>query len=165
MASSSEKTSAHSRSYSERALLFSGKKSAWPFWEEKFLAKAGQCGYVAALTRTKDVAKSTATLNENTDDGKAALKLQKLNRQAYQDLILCMDETTGAGQTAFLLVRSTKTTDYADGNAKKAWTKLKNKYAPTTAPTLSQVQEEFFSAKMKKHGNPDVFITKLEDLR
>ena len=164
MATSDTKSSTHSCSYTERALLFTGKKSTWPFWEEKFLAKAGQCGYKQALTGTDNIPKSTATPDKSMGEGKAAIQLQKWNRQAYEDLILCMDETSPAEQVAFLLVRSTKTTDYADGNAKEAWAKLKAKYAPKSAPTLSQVQEEFFSARIKKNGDPDVYITKLENL-
>ena len=88
----------------------------WPYWKEKFLTKAGQCGYKDALVGSNEIPKSTETINASTAYGKKKEKLHKSNNRAYEDMILYMDDSTAAGQVAFQIVRSTKTTDYEHGN-------------------------------------------------
>ena len=65
----------------------------------------------------------------------------------------------------FNLVRSSKSVDYEDRNIAVAFKSLKRKYSPKTAPTLAKFHKLFYSAKLKKNADPDVFITYLEDLR
>ena len=42
-------------------------------------------------------------------------------------MILSMDTTTSAGKVAFNLVRTSKSSDYPDGNVNEAYNKLKKK--------------------------------------
>ena len=45
------------------------------------------------------------------------LKLDKLNTQAYMELILSIDTITSKGGTAFQLVKNCRTSEYPDGNS------------------------------------------------
>jgi hypothetical protein len=96
---------------------------------------------------------------------KAKKKVQELNEQGYSDLILSMDTKENAGKIAFNLVRSSKSEDYEDGNIAVAIKSLNQKYSPKTAPTLGKYHKLFYSLKLKKKADPDVFIAYLEDLR
>ncbi len=70
-----------------------------------------------------------------------------------------------AGKVTFNLVRGSKTQDYKDGNIVVAFKSLKHKYSPKMAPTLAKHHKLFYSTKLKKKADPDMFITYLEDLR
>jgi hypothetical protein len=78
---------------------------------------------------------------------------------------MSIDTTQGPGRVAFSLVKSTKTTDYPDGNAITAWRKLKSKYAPDTAPTTIKISKLFHASVLKNGYDPEVWVTYLEDLR
>jgi gag-polypeptide of LTR copia-type len=41
---------------------------------------------------------------------------------------------------------------------------LKKRYCPSTAPQLAMLHQKFFSVKLKKGGEPDLFISYVEDL-
>ena len=84
-------------------------------------------------------------------------RTKALNKQAYSDLILSMDDQKAGGRVAFdLLKSSTKSKDYEDGNAR---------YAPKSAPTMTKLSEIYQCARLKEGKDPDVYITYLEDLR
>ena len=76
-----------------------------------------------------------------------------------------MDLKKDAGKVAFNVIKTTKNTDYVNGNAQTAWKVLENKYNPKTAPTSSKVHKELFGTKLKKNKDPDVWITYMEDFR
>ncbi len=76
-----------------------------------------------------------------------------------------MDPTKPGGLVAFGLIRGSKSLEFEDGNAAVAWSRLQRKYAPKTAPSLSKMHKLFYSAELKKKADPDMFITKLEDIR
>ena len=80
-------------------------------------------------------------------------------------MILCMDNSTAAGQVAFQIVCSTKSMDYEHGNARLAWKRLSNKYTLKIAPTLLQLQEEFYNAKLKQTEAPNEYMTWMEDIK
>jgi gag-polypeptide of LTR copia-type len=42
---------------------------------------------------------------------------------------------------------------------------LKKRYSPSTAPALAILQKKFFASKLKKGGDPDLFLSYVEDLR
>lgn len=104
-------------------------------------------------------------MDDTNDTDKPKLKLRQLNELAYDDLILSMDTSTASGEVAFNLSRSAKTSDYRNGDATLAYKKLKTKYSPDTAPTLTKLHKIFYSSKLKKNADPDVLITNLEDVR
>lgn len=62
-------------------------------------------------------------------------------------------------------MRGSKCKDYPDGNAAASWKRLKGTYMPDTAPTMTQLHQEFYSSKLKPGYDPDIWMTKLEFLR
>lgn len=79
-------------------------------------------------------------------------------------MIQSMDTSTITGRVAFGLVHKAKNKDYARGHFLTANKNLKKKYAPETAPTLAKYQSLFYTSKMKKVSDPDIFISKLEEI-
>ena len=73
-----------------RVITFSGKKTDWSTWEEKFLAKSKRRGYTELLLEKNGVKipKSTDTLDETDEDDKKKITLKELNESGYTDLIL-----------------------------------------------------------------------------
>ena len=144
-----------------KIITFSGKKSDWPIWEERFLARAKRKGYKDILTgKPEDIPKVGDSMND------AKKKVKNLNELAYADLILSMDAKKATGRIAFGIVKNSKDEkQYPDGNASKAWAGLMRKYAPNTAPSLMKHHKLFYGAKLKKGVDPEVYITYLEDLR
>jgi hypothetical protein len=153
--------------YKKKYSHFSGKKKDWIPWEEKYLAKSRRSGYKDLLLGRLTIPKSTEILDPVEDEDE--LKIRVLNNDAYSDLIMSIDTTMSAGKVTFSLVRAlvrgTKSADYEDGNAEIAFTRLTNKYAPKTVPSLAKTNRLFYQAKLKKQVNPDIFITYLEGLR
>jgi hypothetical protein len=133
---------------------------------EKFLEKACQKGLKEIYLRdpTKKIPMDTELegLELTKVADKILIDLAKSNADAYAELIMAINTTTMAGMIAFRIVASTKTTDYPDGNAPIAWSRLKVKYQPDTGSELSRLIKEFNSMAMKEGHNPEVFITKLE---
>ena len=61
-------------------------------------------------------------------------------------------------------MRGCKSKDYPDGNATIAWEKPKNKYEPTSAPSMVKLDKQFRDSSLKKGEDPKVWITQLEDI-
>jgi hypothetical protein len=66
---------------------------------------------------------------------------------------------------AFNLVKCCKNKDYADVNASMAWERLKNKFEPSSAPSLVKLEKLLHQWSLKKVQDPDIWITELEDYR
>jgi gag-polypeptide of LTR copia-type len=145
---------------SSRILLFSGKQKDWVHWEEKFLAKAKR-KYLKDLYLGK-IPIPKETDHELDDDD---LKIIDQNEIAYSELMMAMDTTKAAGKVAFSLVRSSKSKDYPDGHAAVAWKRLKQKYLPDAAPTMTKLQQQFYSSRLEKNQYPNVRMTKMEYIR
>lgn len=148
-----------------RVIMFTGKKQDWSAWEERFLAKARRKGFKNLLLGKETIPNSSVLIDESTEPGKVQKKILDLNDMAYSELILSMDIKKAGGMVAFGIVKGSKSNDYEDGNGQVAWTRLKNKYAPKTAPSMVKLEREFRSSKLKKGTDPDVWITNLEELR
>jgi hypothetical protein len=88
-----------------------------------------------------------------------------MNELAYTELILSIDDKTSTGKAAFNLVKGCKNKDYADGNSSIAWVRLKNKFEPSSAPSLVKLEKQFRQCSLKKGQDPDIWITELEDYR
>jgi len=78
---------------------------------------------------------------------------------------LSIDGTNKEGRIAFQIVKGCKSTDFPDGNASIAWTRLKAKYASTTAPSLLKQKREYDLSRIKPGQDPDEWITNLEEQR
>jgi hypothetical protein len=79
------------------------------------------------------ISKVDESFDEVSDEGK-----KMLSEVTYIELILSIDVKTSDGKNAFNLVQGWKTMDYPDGNAAIAWERLKNKYEPISAPSMTQ---------------------------
>jgi hypothetical protein len=88
-----------------------------------------------------------------------------MNELAYTELILSIDDKTSNGKVAFNFVKGCKNLYYTDGNASMAWEILKNKFEPSSAPSLVKLEKQFRQCSLKKGQDPDIWITKLEDYR
>jgi gag-polypeptide of LTR copia-type len=109
------------------------------------------------LGRPEDIPKATqATFTADE------AKVMEQNENAYADLIMSMDTSTQSGKIEFALVRGSKNRDYPDGNAAASWRRLKAKYMPETAPTVTGLHQEFYSSKLQQGYDPNIWMTKLE---
>jgi hypothetical protein len=126
-----------------RVLNFTGEKEEWSLWSEKFLAKARRSGVKDILLGKLTIPKTNDEVNEETDKGKTMMKIFDLNELAYTELILSIDVKTSSGKIAFDMVKGCKNKDYTEGNATMAWERLKNKYKPTSAPSLVKAERLF----------------------
>jgi len=157
-----------------RIIEFSGKQSDWDGWSEKHLAKAEYKGYRKLMLCKKneegfDVVPTSQAIEtieakpSTTDEEKKLLKLDKLNKQGFMDLVLSMNTTTARGKVAFRIVRNCKTSQYLDGNVKTAWDRLTQKYAPRTTTSLLNLKKKFENSVLKSSQyDPDEWISKLE---
>jgi hypothetical protein len=140
-----------------KVVLFSWRMGDRTTWEEKFLARAKRQGYKEILLK-KVVIPTEEMMENNTKESEPISEeeiqrhryMMDLNDNWYNDLVLSMDTSTNAGRVAFSLVRASKLKDYPDGNISVVWSKLKKKYAPTTAPTLAKYHKIFYGANLSK---------------
>ena len=149
-----------------RVIAFSGKQVDWIVWEEKFLAKANSKGYRKILLGAEIAPKDDENFDESTEEGRLKKKAREANEQAFTDLILSVDGSTANGRVAFNLIRLSKTKDMAYGDARLAWSRLQNKYATKSAPSLMALKKEFVNSRLaSKRDDPDIWIVNLEDIR
>ncbi len=99
---------------SVRVIRFSGKQADWRVWSLKFLAYSAIKGYKGILTGSEVPVSATAeaSLDAGTEDGKRQLKIQVKNVEAYNALILAIDDEVGLGA-----IESAITEDFPNGNA------------------------------------------------
>jgi hypothetical protein len=79
--------------------------------------------------------------------------------------LLSIDVKTSFGKFAFNIVRGCMSKDYPDGNATTACEKLKNKYEPTSAPSMVKLNKQFRFSSLKKGEDPEVWITQVEGIK
>jgi gag-polypeptide of LTR copia-type len=160
-------TSTKEGEHTIKVVLFSGRQHDWKIWEEKFMARAKRKGYRDLMLGRVPIPKSDDDLMNEDDDtiDETKVKARDMNDSAYSDLILSMDTTTSLGRVAFAIVKGSKSGDYLDGNAATSWSKLKQKYAPTTNFALATLHKKYHGAKLKRGGDPDLFVTYIHDLR
>ena len=151
-----------------------GKKGDWDGWSEKFLAKAECKGYRKLLlceknenlvdkVQTHDVVEAIRAKSSKTDDEKKILKISKLNREAYMDLVLSVNSNTSQGKIAFRLAKNCKTKVYPEGNCKLVWDRLTTKYEPKTTSALLKLKKKFENSKLEREeDDPEDWITELE---
>jgi hypothetical protein len=71
------------------------------------------------------------------------LKIFNLNELAYTELILSINVRTSSGKVAFNMLKSCKNKVYTGVNIAMTWKRLKNKYKPTSAPSLVKIEMMF----------------------
>ena len=160
-------------------VVFDGGDREWDGWSEQFLAKAQLKGYRKLLLCKKNldgydviptISTYDATLRKKLadcdDDKKKAIKLYELNEQAYTELILSINHKKTRGKVAFNLVKNCKSSEWPEGNCKKAWDCLVAKYAPKSTPSLLKLKKEFKNCKLEDAWtDPEDWISELEGIR
>jgi hypothetical protein len=146
---------------------FGGEVIDWPFLEEKCSARSRRKGYKKILLGKATVSTDTEfeALSEATPKKKAN-KMRDLNKLAHEDLILSIDEKKDSGRVAFNIVKGCRTSEYEDGNARLAWTRLKEKFASHSVPSRMRLVREFAQSRLANvNKDPDIWLTDIEDLR
>ena len=135
---------------------FSGKKADRTVWEEKFLAKANVKGYKKILLGKEIAPIDEEDFDENTPEGREKKRRRDANEAAYTDLVLSIDGSSASGRVAFNLVRLSKLKTHLDGDARMAWSRLLNKYATKSAPSLLALKKEFTNSRLasRRPNNP-----------
>ena len=83
-------TDENNKEISLRYLPFKGKKEDWEMWSAKFLSKARKKKYQDILTGEVKV-----TFEDETNKTTEEKALEKLNEEAYDDLIASMEDKVG----------------------------------------------------------------------
>ena len=117
-----------------RVLEFTGKIADWEGWSAKFLARGKRLGYKKLLIGKVKIPTGREYAKAVVDKDQPTVKHGELNEQAYKDIILSINYTSGQGKVAFSLVKNCISDEYPEGNCKLAWDRLTTKYAPKTAP-------------------------------
>ena len=132
-----------------RIVAFTGKRNDWRQWSKKFLAVAEKREY-----------RSILEVNPDKLDIKINAK-KKMNSLAYNDLLLAMTEDVSFG----LIDEATRST-YPEGDARKAWGKLMQRYESQTNTSRVKLLLQFTSSKLKRSTqDPDHWISELELMR
>ena len=84
------------------------------------MARAKRKGYKDILLGKKQAPKDSDIFDTSNDAGKELQRRRDANELGFEELILSIDGKTKAGKVAFSLVKGSKDSDYADGNARLA---------------------------------------------
>jgi len=130
---------------------FTGEKKDWERWSATFLAKARLKGYREILIGTEIVAKG----------GKNYDEFVTKNDVAFAELLISCES-----DAAFGIVHTSRSEGHPEGDACLAWTKLRNKYEPTTKSNLIKVKKEFTQSKLESvEIDPDNWIKDLVNMK
>jgi hypothetical protein len=91
-----------------------------------------------------------------SEEGKKLTVAADMNELAYTELILSSDDKTSSGNVTYNLVKGCKNKDYANGNVSMARERLKNKFQPSSAPSLVKLEKQFRPCSLKKGQDPDI---------
>ena len=131
-----------------RVLEFTGKIADWEGWSAKFLARGKRLGYKNLLLGKEKIPTEREYEKAVLDKDQPTVKRGELNEQAYEDIILSINHTSGQGKVAFSLVKNCVSDEYPKGNCKLAWDRLVVKYAPKTAPSLLKLKKKFHNSRL-----------------
>jgi hypothetical protein len=96
------------------------------------------------------VSRTDEDYDMESEEGKKLTIAADMNELAYTELILSIDDKTSSGKVAFNLMKGCKNKDYADGNASMAWERLKNKFEPSSGPSLVKLEKKIPSVCIKE---------------
>ncbi len=126
---------------------YDGKEERWRNWSAKYMARAQILGYKKYLEGRLDV--NTGNLSAYTE----------MNTYTYGDLILNTDGV------AFSIVEMSKTEEFPEGDARKAWLQLKERFEAETYTTKVQLKREFAGCRPQRGQDPDMWLMELEYIR
>jgi hypothetical protein len=141
-------------------LPFSGKKDDFTMWSKRFLAIARVCGYRNAMLGKSIVPKQLDNLDPNDATKVTLIAAQKANAGGYNELIMSCNK-----EVSFGIVDEAVTEDLPDGDLKKAWDNLNNKYQPKTKAALTELKSEFHETVLGNGQDPYEWISDLEHKR
>ena len=125
-----------------RLLPFKGKSEEWRMWSGKFLSKARKKGYRDILLgrkmRLEDGSGSGSDGALTAEEIKKNEEIDKLNDDAYDDLIMSMED-----KVAFAKVDNARSDSYPEGCCKTAWESLVGKYKPQTVQSRAELKLKF----------------------
>jgi hypothetical protein len=76
------------------------------------------------------IPKSDKVLNKSVNTDNEKIEIRKMNDLTYSKLICSIDTMQSRGKVGCSIVKGSKSADYKDRNANKAWKGLKAKYQP-----------------------------------
>ena len=134
-----------------KIITFSGKKTEWPLWSEKFKARATRKGYKDILLGKELVPDDSVDVEkiEDVTERKKNQKLRELNEEAYEDLVLSVNGETEVGRAVFQLIRGSKSNEFKEGSAREAWNRLVTKFEPKKAPNRLQKKKLIQNLKLR----------------
>ena len=145
-----------------RVLEFKGKIADWEGWAAKFLARGKRLGYKKLLLGREEIPTESEYAKAVTDKDKPTVKRGELNKQAYEDIILSINHTSGQGKGAFSIVKNCVSDEYYEGNCKLLWDRLVAKYLPKTALSLLKLKKKFHNIRLESEDkHPDEWIMDL----
>ncbi len=111
---------------------YDGLGEYWRSWSAKFLARAEILGYKSYFEGKEEVHEHNL------------MSYVETNKYAYGDIILNCDGI------AFSIVEMSKTENFPDGDAKKAWLLLKERFEAETYVTKVQLRREYVGCRLGK---------------
>ena len=112
---------------------FSGRKSDWKIWSQKFLAQGNKRGCKDIIERKTSIP-SKALYNASKDkidptpQDETNIKTYEHSISAFEDLILSINGESKAGKVAFDLVDGCNTLSNPNRDISLAWSWLVHKY-------------------------------------
>jgi hypothetical protein len=88
-----------------RIIPFYGKSEEWPFWSEKFLAKARCYSLIDVLLGKFKVPRTDEDYDMESEEGKKLTMTADMNELAYTDLSLLIDDNTSCEKVVYNLVK------------------------------------------------------------
>ena len=80
-------------------------------------------------------------------------------------MILSIDTSTAAGEVYFSIIKGCNTKYYPNGNTRKSWKRICDKYINKSAPTIIKIKRKVSKSRLKKNTkDPEKFIMELEEL-
>ena len=149
-----------------KVISFDGTKDQWPIWSIKFLARLNKKGIKYILEeRHLIIPVDDEEFDVTTESGVRYQKIRNDNARVFEDLVLSVDCTKAEGRIAFALVKRALDANYKNGNSRKAWQNLKERYEPKTVATRARLMEEYINSHCKYREDPALYVVRLEDLK
>ncbi len=144
-----------------RTIPFDGKASSYVMWSKRFLSHVELINSKSReiLENGLGIPKSTDDLTDPAEAEK--LKIRKANLKAYNLLLMSVDD-----EVSFGAVDSAVTDDLPTGDARLAWTKLKDIHKPKTISTKIGLKREYNTCKMgDPTRNPDIWFNEMDRIK
>jgi hypothetical protein len=91
-----------------------------------------------------------------SEQGKKLTIAADMNELAHTELILLIDDKSISGKVTLNLMKACRKKYYTDGNARITWEKVRNKFEPSSAPSLVKLEKQSRQCSLKKGQNRDI---------